>query len=86
MSFVHLVNTTHIMWPVKAHPGRLLRADLRHITRVHDAANAARPQNFQFFTQALTEGAFKRLILENALRSAVERNELLLMYTNPRSS
>ncbi len=36
--------------------------------------------NFQFFTQSLTAGAFERLVMENALRNAVERDELVLHY------
>ena len=53
---------------------------LREADRAMSAAKQHGRNNFQFFTKALTEGAFERLILENALRGAVERNELLLIY------
>ena len=53
---------------------------IREADRAMGAAKQQGRNNFQFFTQALTEGAFERLILENALRGAVERNELRLLY------
>lgn len=36
--------------------------------------------NFHFYTSALTTAVFERLTLENALRQALERNEMVLHY------
>ena len=36
--------------------------------------------NFQFYKQSMNATAFERLTMENSLRKAVERNELLLYY------
>ncbi|MGH8633524.1 MAG: putative bifunctional diguanylate cyclase/phosphodiesterase, partial [Burkholderiales bacterium] len=36
--------------------------------------------NYQFFTQAMNDAAQQRLVIENDLRHAVERNEFLLHY------
>lgn len=36
--------------------------------------------NYQYYTQSMNEDAFSRLALENALRRALEREELLLHY------
>jgi len=53
---------------------------IREAAQAMDAAKQQGGNNFQFFTRRLTEGVFERLLLENALRGAVQRNELLLMY------
>ena len=36
--------------------------------------------NFQFYEQAMTAGVFEHLVMENALRGAVSRNELRIHY------
>ncbi len=36
--------------------------------------------NFQFYKQSMNASAFERLTMENSLRKAVERNELILYY------
>ena len=48
-------------------------------TAMYHAKQVGR-NNFQFFTQAMNEAAQQRLQLENDLRYAVERGELVLLY------
>ncbi len=48
-------------------------------TAMYHAKEAGR-SNFQFFTQTMNAAAAERLLLENSLRQAIERNELLLHY------
>jgi diguanylate cyclase (GGDEF)-like protein/PAS domain S-box-containing protein len=43
-------------------------------------AKAQGRNNFQFYTAAMNEAAAERLELENALRQAIERNELILHF------
>ncbi|MEW8047556.1 MAG: EAL domain-containing protein, partial [Candidatus Thiodiazotropha sp.] len=53
---------------------------IRHADRaMYDAKQQGR-NTYRFFTQALTEGALERLMMENHLRHAVTRNELILHY------
>ncbi|AFL74064.1 putative bifunctional diguanylate cyclase/phosphodiesterase [Thiocystis violascens] len=53
---------------------------IRHADRAMYEAKQRGRNNFQFFTQALTDGAFERLVMENVLRGAVGRGELVLHY------
>lgn len=53
---------------------------MRHADRAMYEAKQQGRNNFQFFTTALNEGAFERLVLENELRGAVSRGELVLHY------
>ncbi len=53
---------------------------IRHADRAMYEAKQRGRNNFQFFTQSLTEGAFERLVMENSLRGAVGRGELILHY------
>jgi len=48
-------------------------------TAMYHAKDAGR-NNFQFFTQAMNDAAQQRLQLENDLRQAIERGELMLHY------
>lgn len=53
---------------------------LKHAdTAMYDAKNEGR-NDFRFFTQDMNSRAYARLMLENALRRAIERNELVLEY------
>ncbi|MDD3354553.1 EAL domain-containing protein [Zoogloea sp.] len=53
---------------------------LKHAdTAMYDAKNGGR-NDFRFFTQAMNSRAYSRLMLENALRRALERQELELDY------
>ncbi|MCU7924184.1 MAG: EAL domain-containing protein [Candidatus Thiodiazotropha sp. (ex Dulcina madagascariensis)] len=53
---------------------------IRHADRAMYEAKQQGRNTYRFFTQALTEGAFERLLMENELRHAVERGELILHY------
>ncbi len=53
---------------------------IRHADRAMYEAKQRGRNNFQFFTQSLNEGALERLMMENILRGAVSRNELVLHY------
>ncbi|MCG6940513.1 MAG: PAS domain S-box protein [Thiohalocapsa sp.] len=53
---------------------------VRYADRALDAAKGSGRNGFRFFTQTLKEGARNRLILENALRGAVARDELRLAF------
>ena len=53
---------------------------IRHADLAMYEAKEQGRNNFQFFTRALNEGALERLVMENALRGAVARNELTLHY------
>ena len=52
----------------------------RHASQALGAAKRTSRNSFQFFDRSLTEGALERLITEHALRGAVRRDELRLMY------
>lgn len=53
---------------------------LKHAdTAMYGAKDAGR-NNFQFFVPEMNVRAFERLMLENGLRRAIERNELVLHY------
>ncbi|MBS0354307.1 MAG: EAL domain-containing protein [Proteobacteria bacterium] len=53
---------------------------LKHAdTAMYDAKNEGR-NDFRFFTSEMNSRAYARLMLENALRRAIERNELVLEY------
>ncbi|MES9991004.1 MAG: EAL domain-containing protein [Candidatus Thiodiazotropha sp.] len=53
---------------------------IRHADRAMYEAKQQGRNTYRFFTQALTEGALERLMMENELRRAIERNELRLHY------
>ena len=48
-------------------------------TAMYHAKNQGR-NNFQFYKQSMNATAFERLTMENSLRKAVERDELILYY------
>ncbi|MES9975734.1 putative bifunctional diguanylate cyclase/phosphodiesterase [Candidatus Thiodiazotropha sp. LNASS1] len=53
---------------------------IRHADRAMYEAKQQGRNTYRFFTHALTEGALERLMMENDLRHAVARNELILHY------
>ncbi len=53
---------------------------IRHADRAMYEAKQQGRNTYRFFTKALTEGAFERLMMENHLRHALSRNELVLHY------
>lgn len=53
---------------------------LKHADLAMYEAKSQGRNNYQFFAPKLTAGAFERLVMENALRGAVTRNELVLHY------
>ncbi|MEW8691140.1 MAG: EAL domain-containing protein [Candidatus Thiodiazotropha endolucinida] len=53
---------------------------IRHADRAMYEAKQQGRNTYRFFTHALTEGALERLMMENDLRRAVGRNELILHY------
>ncbi|MES9826151.1 MAG: EAL domain-containing protein [Candidatus Thiodiazotropha endolucinida] len=53
---------------------------IRHADRAMYEAKQQGRNTYRFFTQALTEGALERLMMENDLRRAVGRNQLILHY------
>ncbi|MCU7931716.1 MAG: EAL domain-containing protein [Candidatus Thiodiazotropha sp. (ex Codakia rugifera)] len=53
---------------------------IRHADRAMYEAKQQGRNTYRFFTKALTEGAFERLMMENDLRRAVCRGELKLHY------
>lgn len=63
-------------------PGDGTDADtlLRHAEIALNAAKGEGRNSLHFFSTTLSEGIRERLMLENALRYAVERNELVLHY------
>lgn len=67
---------------ISLYPDDGLDADslARHASHALGAAKRQSRNSFQFFDRSLTEGALERLITEQALRGAIARNELLLVY------
>lgn len=53
---------------------------LKHADLAMYEAKSQGRNNCQFFSPGLTAGAFERLVMENALRSAVTRDQLVLHY------
>jgi diguanylate cyclase (GGDEF)-like protein len=53
---------------------------LKHADVAMYGAKAAGRANFQFFVPEMNARAFQRMVLENALRRALERHELVLHY------
>lgn len=53
---------------------------LKHADTAMYGAKAAGRNNYQFFVPEMNTRAFERLMLENALRRGIERNELILHY------
>jgi diguanylate cyclase (GGDEF)-like protein/PAS domain S-box-containing protein len=53
---------------------------IRHADRAMYEAKQEGRNTYRFFTQALTEGALERLMMENDLRRAISRDELTLHY------
>ncbi len=53
---------------------------IRHADRAMYEAKQQGRNTYRFFTQALTEGALERLKMENDLRWAISRDELILHY------
>ncbi|MEN6587299.1 MAG: EAL domain-containing protein [Sulfuricella sp.] len=53
---------------------------LRHADRAMYEAKSRGRNTYQFFEPVLSAGVLQRLVMENALRGAMERNELLLHY------
>lgn len=67
---------------IALYPGNGADVDvlLKHAdTAMYDAKNEGR-NDFRFFTPDMNSRAFARLMIENALRRALERNELVLEY------
>lgn len=60
--------------------GREHETLLRHAEIALNAAKKQSRNNLHFFSSALSEGIRERLLLENDLRQAVERDELILHY------
>lgn len=75
-----LIITTSIGIALYPGNGADMAALLKHAdTAMYDAKNGGR-SDFRFFTPDMNSRAFARLKLENALRRAIERGELLLEY------
>ncbi|TVT58755.1 MAG: EAL domain-containing protein [Azoarcus sp. PHD] len=53
---------------------------LKHADTAMYGAKAAGRNQYEFFVPAMNARAFERLMLENALRRGIERNELVLHY------
>jgi EAL domain-containing protein (putative c-di-GMP-specific phosphodiesterase class I) len=53
---------------------------LRHADTALYKAKSQGRNNFQFYEQEMTAGVFEHLLMENALRGAVSRNELRVHY------
>jgi diguanylate cyclase (GGDEF)-like protein/PAS domain S-box-containing protein len=75
-----LVVTASIGISLYPHDGDNIDLLSRHASQALGAAKQRGRNNFQFFDRQLTEGALERLITEHALRGAVTRNELRLVY------
>lgn len=67
---------------ISLYPGDGQDADtlLKHADRAMYEAKSRGRNTYQFFEPALTAGVLERLVMENALRGAMTRNELLLHY------
>lgn len=75
-----LTVTVSIGIAVFPHDGKDVDTLLKHADRAMYQAKQQGRNTYQFFSSALTTGAFERLVMENALRGAIARNELLLFY------
>ncbi|WP_316368920.1 putative bifunctional diguanylate cyclase/phosphodiesterase [Candidatus Thiodiazotropha sp. CDECU1] len=53
---------------------------IRHADRAMYEAKQQGRNTYRFFTRALSEGALERLVMENDLRRAISRNQLMLHY------
>lgn len=53
---------------------------LRYAEQAMYAAKQHGRNTFRFFTQSLNDGAIERMMMEHALRGAIKRDELLVMY------
>jgi len=67
---------------ISLYPGDGEDADtlLKHADRAMYEAKSRGRNTYQFFEPALTAGVLERLVMENALREALARKELLLHY------
>ena len=75
-----LVVTASIGISVYPNDGEDADTLVRHADRAMYEAKQQGRNHFRFFTKALTEGAFERLVMENQLRGAIFRDELVLHY------
>lgn len=62
------------------HDGKTADQLIKHADIAMYRAKELGKNNFQFFTQSMNEKAAKRLQIENLLRSAIPKEELLLYY------
>jgi len=62
------------------HDGQDVETLMRNADTAMYYAKQMGRNNYQFFTQAMTEAAQQRLVIENDLRHAIERGEFLLHY------
>jgi diguanylate cyclase (GGDEF)-like protein/PAS domain S-box-containing protein len=75
-----LVITTSIGISLYPEDGDDAETLLRYAEQAMYAAKQHGRNNFRFFTQSLNDGAIERMMMEHALRGAVKRDELLVMF------